>query len=135
MIKLDDTNITSLDFNLATLNCVQQLSKYVAEEVSKLEEQNHDDDDKIKKEKRNSLEWHRNRILDCDGELAEAMEKQIRDGDIRSEGVIWPHLAEISLLGGLGCGSKLIELVLRELSKPTSIYEYVSQSLHLFIVF
>ena len=43
--KLDDTNITSLDFNLATLNCVQQLSKYVAEEVSKLEEQNHDDDD------------------------------------------------------------------------------------------
>ena len=39
--KLDDTNITSLDFNLATLNCVQQLSKYVAEEVSKLEEQNH----------------------------------------------------------------------------------------------
>ena len=60
--------------------------------------------------------------MDCDGELAEGLERQMRDGDIRREGVIWPHVAEISLLGGLGCGSKLIDLVLGELSKPDSLY-------------
>ena len=49
----------------------------------------------------------------------------MRDGDIQREGVIWPHVAEISLLGGLGCGSRLIELVLGELSKLDSLYEYV----------
>ena len=75
-----------------------------------------EDSDKVKEEKRNSIVWHRKRVLDCDGtyfflhsspsssnshthtgELAEGLERQMRDGDIRREGVIWPHVAEISL--------------------------------------
>ena len=45
------------------------------------------------------------RKWDTDNKLARELEKQFRDGDPDAEGIIWNNLAEISLLGGLGCGS------------------------------
>jgi hypothetical protein len=44
------------------------------------------------------------RKYDNDGSLAAELESTVRCGDVWNEGVVWPHVAEISLLGGLGCG-------------------------------
>jgi hypothetical protein len=44
------------------------------------------------------------RVWDTDGNLAREMQATVRCGDIWNEGVVWPRIAEISLLGGLGCG-------------------------------
>jgi hypothetical protein len=43
-------------------------------------------------------------VWDTDGNLAREMQATVRCGDIWNEGVVWPRIAEISLLGGLGCG-------------------------------
>eukprot|EP00939_MAST-03C_sp_MAST-3C-sp1_P003033 g3033.t1 len=69
--------------------------------------------------------WREARVRDVDGSLAKALDRQMRDGDINTEGVIFPHVAEISLLGGLRCGSRLVREVVRELEKPTSLYEFI----------
>ncbi len=69
--------------------------------------------------------WWSERLIDADGRLARALENQIRDGDPNAEGVIWPHVAEISLLGGLGCGSWLVTVMIEELEKEESPYDYV----------
>ena len=52
---------------------------------------------------------------DHDGLLAGELELQFRSGDPRGEGVIWPKVAEISLMGALGCGELLMQLVLEEM--------------------
>ena len=44
------------------------------------------------------------RQWDSDGTLAKELQQTVRCGDIWGEGVVWPRIAEISLLGGLGCG-------------------------------
>ena len=44
------------------------------------------------------------RKRDVDGSLARGLQATTRCGDINMEGIVWPHIAEISLLGGLGCG-------------------------------
>ena len=44
------------------------------------------------------------RKFDYDGKLAEDMQATVRSGDPWNEGIVWPRIAEISLLGGLGCG-------------------------------
>jgi hypothetical protein len=44
------------------------------------------------------------RRWDEDGSLAAGMQATVRCGDIWNEGIVWPRIAEISLLGGLGCG-------------------------------
>ena len=44
------------------------------------------------------------RKYDEDGMLAEDMQATVRSGDPWNEGIVWPRIAEISLLGGLGCG-------------------------------
>ena len=41
-------------------------------------------------------------------------------------GVIWPHIAEISLLGAVGCGRWLMETVIEELEISGSQYDYVT---------
>lgn len=64
------------------------------------------------------------RKWDSDNALACLLEKQDRAGDPDAEGIIWPKLAEISLLGGLGCGTWLMKLVLEELEKEGN-YEFV----------
>lgn len=45
-----------------------------------------------------------NRKRDVYGRLARGLQGTVRCGDINMEGIVWPRIAEISLLGGLGCG-------------------------------
>jgi hypothetical protein len=75
-------------------------------------------------EEEEEVEWLSRRVVDRDNSLAAALNEQVHDGDPDGEGVIWPHLAEISLLGALGCGSFLLRLILEELEKPDSQYDY-----------
>ncbi len=44
------------------------------------------------------------RKYDENGSLAAEIQNTVRCGDPWNEGIVWPHVAEISLLGGLGCG-------------------------------
>jgi hypothetical protein len=44
------------------------------------------------------------RPYDQDGSLAEALQSTVRCGDPWNEGIVWPRIAEIALLGGMGCG-------------------------------
>jgi hypothetical protein len=48
------------------------------------------------------------RKMDDDGSLAKELQRQIFQGDPEDGGVVWPRIAEISLLGGLGCGRALV---------------------------
>ena len=50
---------------------------------------------------------------------------QLHAGDPDNEGVVWPQIAELALLGALGCGRWLIELLLDELEAEGSPYLYV----------
>ena len=50
--------------------------------------------------------------------LAEGLERCARSGDWRSTGIVWPRVAEISLLAALGCGDWLVSVVLEELVAP-----------------
>ena len=72
-----------------------------------------------------ALNWWNQRIVDADGSLAKALNVELRDGDVNSEGVIWPRVAELSLLGALGCGSWLVQLIIEELEQPDSPYNYI----------
>jgi len=64
-------------------------------------------------------------VCDVTGLLARELAAQIHDGDPDGEGVIWPRIAEVSLLGALGCGGWLLKLMLEELEAASSPYEYV----------
>jgi len=44
------------------------------------------------------------RKWDLDGSLAKELQATVHAGDVWNEGIVWPRIAEISLLGGLGCG-------------------------------
>jgi hypothetical protein len=69
------------------------------------------------------------RAIDSNGRLAQELQATVRAGDIWQEGIVWPRIAEISLLGGLGCGRTLLSLVLEDLlyrkSTPLAHYDYV----------
>ena len=62
---------------------------------------------------------------DVTGILGRELAAQVHAGDPDGGGVIWPHIAEISLLAGIGCGGWLLKLVLEELEQPGSPFEYV----------
>eukprot|EP00978_Attheya_sp_CCMP212_P009932 scaffold23726_cov43-Attheya_sp.AAC.1 len=49
------------------------------------------------------------RKVDHDGKLSEELQATVRCGDPWNEGIVWPRIAEITLLGSLGCG-KVITL-------------------------
>ena len=57
------------------------------------------------------------RRLDDDGSLATRLNALEHSGDPDNEGIVWPRIAEIGLLCGLGCGSWLLQLVLEELQE------------------
>mmetsp|Transcript_22331 Transcript_22331/g.32972 ORF Transcript_22331/g.32972 Transcript_22331/m.32972 type:complete len:1176 (-) Transcript_22331:39-3566(-) len=65
------------------------------------------------------------RVCD-DGSLAVELQQTVRCGDVYNEGIVWPRIAEISLLGGLGCGKLLLSQVIEKLEtmKPNSLYNY-----------
>ena len=68
------------------------------------------------------------RTFDTDGSLAAELQQTIRCGDPWNEGIVWPQLAEISLLGGLGCGKALLSLAIERLetmkATPSQNYDY-----------
>eukprot|EP00588_Corethron_pennatum_P011529 CAMPEP_0194272500 /NCGR_PEP_ID=MMETSP0169-20130528/6060_1 /TAXON_ID=218684 /ORGANISM="Corethron pennatum, Strain L29A3" /LENGTH=469 /DNA_ID=CAMNT_0039015189 /DNA_START=448 /DNA_END=1857 /DNA_ORIENTATION=+ len=74
---------------------------------------------------------HKNQILadklsrmrDMSGQLSMELEKQPRHGD-GVVGVVWDTIAEISLVGALGCGEYLLRMALDDLSRK-GCYEYV----------
>ena len=83
-------------------------------------------DESIDEEEDEELrEWLKARKRDLDGSLAAELQAQVHDGDFTSNGVIWPHVAEISLLGGLGCGSWIMKKIIYDLEAPSSKYDYV----------
>lgn len=67
---------------------------------------------------------------DKDGSIAAKLQATTRCGDPWNEGIVWPRIAEISLLGGLSCGKVLLELAIEELERmpPTAVrnYDYVA---------
>jgi hypothetical protein len=69
------------------------------------------------------------RKRDEDGSLTKQLQSTVHAGNIHQEGIVWPRICEISLLGGLGCGKVLIDLIIEELEhlKATNRanYDYV----------
>ena len=57
----------------------------------------------------------RNYRWDFDNRLALALQAQERAGDPDNEGIVWHRVAEVSLLGALGCGAQLLQLLIDEL--------------------
>ena len=55
-----------------------------------------------------------------DGALSTALEAQRRSGDPSESGIVWPRIAEISLLAALGCGGVLVKLLIEELESASS---------------
>ena len=51
--------------------------------------------------------------------------REIYAGDPDNEGVVWPRVAELALLGGLGCGRWLVQLVIDGLEDESSPYRYL----------
>jgi hypothetical protein len=66
------------------------------------------------------------RKYDEDGTLAEDMQATVRSGDPWNEGIVWPRIAEISLLGGLGCGKvSCLPVVLSSLWRGVNYFTYL----------
>jgi len=72
----------------------------------------------------------RKRIIDEDGSLAKELGKTVHLGDPYNEGIVWPRIAEISLLGALGCGRILVQLVIEQLefqrATGAANYDYIA---------
>lgn len=72
----------------------------------------------------------RERRVDREGVLAKELQQTVRLGDPYNEGIIWPRIAEISLLGALGCGRTLVQLVIEQLefqkASGAANYDYVA---------
>jgi len=70
--------------------------------------------------------WIQERRIDRDGCLSRELEAELRVTTVNGRPCqVWPHVAEISLLGGLGAGRALLEKTLQRLESPTSQYRYV----------
>ncbi|GMI06570.1 hypothetical protein TrRE_jg12114, partial [Triparma retinervis] len=65
---------------------------------------------------------------DVENVLGAALEAHERMGDPKGQGVVWPKLAEISLVGALGCGDVLVTLALDALSSSTHYSHAVLQA-------
>lgn len=57
------------------------------------------DDDEMEDQMKGGM-----RKYDEDGSLAEELEATVKGGNPHVEGIVYPRIAEVSLLGGLGCG-------------------------------
>lgn len=61
---------------------------------------------------------------DSDGELSWELELQFRSGDPKKEGVIWPRVGELAIVGALECGSFLVQLALEEM-EASRMFDFV----------
>ncbi len=64
------------------------------------------------------------RLFDQDGSLSTELQNTVRCGDPFNEGIVWPKIAEISLLGALGCGKTLLSLVIERLEAMQANGDY-----------
>ncbi len=64
-------------------------------------------------------------LTDEDGSLSAELQAELHAGDPDDEGVVFPRIAEISLLGALGCGKWLLDLILEGLESADSPYAFV----------
>lgn len=71
----------------------------------------------------NGIDHKKCQGLNDDGIFAKELEGQVRSGDPLAEGVVWPTIAEISLVGALGCGEYLLQMALDDISRR-GCYEY-----------
>ena len=62
---------------------------------------------------------------DADGALAKELQSLDREGDPHVGGIIFPQVAEIGLVGGLGCGEYLLRMALDAI-RATRRYKYVA---------
>lgn len=62
--------------------------------------------------------------LDTGGRLSALLESEKRSGDPEKEGVIWPRIAELSLLGALKCGRMLVQLAI-DMLECENTYDYL----------
>lgn len=65
-----------------------------------------------------------NPFVDQDGSLALELESLSRSGDPGAGGIVFPAIAEIGLLGGLGCGEYLLRMALDDILSKSQ-YKYV----------
>lgn len=62
--------------------------------------------------------------MDISGELADELEAEPRSGDPHAGGIVFPTIAEIALLGGLGCGEYMLRMALEDI-RAAKKYRYV----------
>jgi len=62
--------------------------------------------------------------VDADGSVAIELESQERSGDPLAGGIVFPSIAEISLVGALGCGEYLLRMALDKI-RSCEQYQYV----------
>jgi hypothetical protein len=60
-----------------------------------------------------------------DGTLANELQALPRHGNIRGEGLVFDHVAEVALLGGLGCGEVLLRTAIESIRRSTEKYKYL----------
>jgi hypothetical protein len=66
-----------------------------------------------------------NQFVDYDNSLASELETLSRSGDPKVGGIVFPEIAEIAVLGALGCGEYLLRMVLDDLYRNKPQYKYV----------
>jgi len=66
-----------------------------------------------------------NYVKDANGSLAKELDALPRSGDPGDSGIVFPNIAEISLLGGLGCGELLLRMALQDIRKHPQ-YQYIA---------
>lgn len=64
------------------------------------------------------------RHVDQDGSLSAELEAQPRSGDPLATGVVSPTIAEIGLLGGIGCGEYLLRMAIDDI-RSRGQYKYI----------
>jgi hypothetical protein len=62
---------------------------------------------------------------DADGSLAQELQALPRSGDPSDSGIVFQNIAEIGLLGGLGCGELLLKMALESIRRERK-YKYVA---------
>ena len=65
------------------------------------------------------------RVVDADGSLSIELMREVYAGDPDDHGVQWPRVAELSLLGALGCGRWLLQLLIDGLESKDSPFRYL----------
>jgi len=61
---------------------------------------------------------------DTTGAFSSELESQPRSGDPQISGVVWPTIAEISIVGAVGCGEYLLRMAINDIERH-NCYDYI----------